>query len=194
MARRERRLEPFADEHARDCVHLGECCLDAPEARPHPARQLVRRRLLAEALTESGDGREHSVERPRRHVDRLDVEATRAHELVHFVARDRAHVAELLHEHDVGLDLAPRVLVDRVEGTAVDDCRGDGAVDLDARGPSLSMSDAVTDGLVVASCGQSHSCVTPTTRSPRPSAKTISVAPGTSEQIFTKERTEATSG
>src|SRR5215471_20106218 len=38
-----------------------------------------------------------------------------------------------------------------------------------------------TTGLVFASAGKSHSCDTPTSRSPRPRAKTISVAEGRNE-------------
>ena len=41
----------------------------------------------------------------------------------------------------------------------------------------------IRKGLRAASGGKSHSCVTPTTQSPRPSAYRISVAEGSSEQI-----------
>ena len=51
-----------------------------------------------------------------------------------------------------------------------------------ARSP-VCTSDAVTTGRSEASAGQSHSWVTPTTRSPSPSANSTSVAAGTSEQI-----------
>jgi hypothetical protein len=45
------------------------------------------------------------------------------------------------------------------------------------------MSEAVTTARAAASGGQSHSCVTPTTESPSPRAKSTSVAAGTREQI-----------
>ena len=41
----------------------------------------------------------------------------------------------------------------------------------------------INAGFAAASGGKSHSCVTPTTQSPRPSAYKISVADGSSEQI-----------
>src|SRR5580704_9228899 len=41
----------------------------------------------------------------------------------------------------------------------------------------------INAGFFAASAGKSHSCVTPTTESPRPNAKRISVADGSSEQI-----------
>jgi hypothetical protein len=49
----------------------------------------------------------------------------------------------------------------------------------------VSTSEAVTAGREAASGGQSHSCVTPATRSPSPSSNSTSVAAGTSEQIRT---------
>ena len=103
--------------------------------------------------------------------------------LVDPAAGDGTHVAELLRDDDVGLDLPPDVRIDRVQGTAGRRRLRDGGIDLGAREISGLDERCGHDRPLASLGGQSHSCVTPTTCSPSPSANRISVAAGTSEQI-----------
>jgi hypothetical protein len=132
VACRVRRLEPLGHEHTRGGLHGSQRRRDAVESAPHPGGELLGLALRTELRPESDDLLGDSVERRGREVEHLDVERPGADGAVHLVGGDRAHVAELLHDDDVGLDLGPRLLLDGVQGVAVAGGLGDHAVDLAA--------------------------------------------------------------
>ena len=113
----------------------------------------------------------------------LDLERPRAQHALDLVRGDGADLAELLHDDDVGLHLGPALLVDRVERAAVPGVSATSrSISALVRSP-VWMRGGGDDRLRGGLRGQSHSWVTPTTSSPSPSAKSTSVAAGTSEQI-----------
>ena len=118
-------------------------------------------------------------------VEDSDVELLSCRHLVDLAPRDRADVAELLRDDDVGLDLLPDVGVDGVQRLPVRGRFGDGLVDLDTR-QIASPEERRRDLRPLRGLRRPVApCVTPTTWSPSPTAKRTSVAPGTSEQIRT---------
>ena len=106
---------------------------DAIEAALHSRRQVLRRARGAEPRAQLADRLLDAVQRRGGVVQHPDVQRTRAQRALDLIGRDRADVAELLHDDDVGLDLGPLLLLDRIQRPAVSRGLGDDLVDLGAR-------------------------------------------------------------
>jgi hypothetical protein len=121
------RLQPLGHVDAGVRLLLRQGGADALQPQAHAVRELVGCSLGVEPPSQRRDVADYPVESRRRVVDHLHVEPA------HLARRHCAHVAELLRDDDVGLDLLPDRLVDCVERLAFARGLGHGRVDLRTR-------------------------------------------------------------
>ncbi len=150
------------------CVPVAGAMRSRSRDRPRPCRSRRRRARSSQDVVE-GVGTERDdlgggAENP-------------ASALLDLAQRDGADFALVLGDDQIRRGVAELVLDHAVDRQSVADQGPDLRVDLAER-PLGSIFARVRAGRAVISAGKSHSCETPTRRSPRPRAQTISVALG----------------
>ncbi len=125
---------------------------------------------LVEAARVDGQHLRPAAQVPQRAVDGADVHG--------------AHRTEVLGQDEVGVEVRQGPLVEVVEVLTGGDPSLDLGVDLRRLRPGVN-AEVETIRRPRASAGKSHSNVTPTTSSPAPTAKQISVVDGSSDTIRT---------
>lgn len=95
----------------------------------------------------------------------------------HDFIRHGADGAKLLRDDEIGSESFEQCAIEMIE-TRPGVHRAAAWRSISPADVNGSAEEAVSFGSAVACCGKSHSCVTPTTSSPAPTAKSISVALG----------------
>ena len=179
VTRREERVGPLHHRHP-GTGPPGHRGLRLRQPSPRPGDH----RLGCQSPPDRNDGVEHLGQCAR--VDGQDLPgATQvAERVIDGTDIDRAHCTQSLGDHQVGIRIRQRALVQMVKILPGCHPGPDLGVDL-AWGHALGQHRCRHDPRDRASGGKSHSKVTPTTSSPAPIAKRISVVDGSSDTIRT---------
>ena len=98
------------------------------------------------------------------------------------LGRCRTHMAEVLRDDQIRIQLSKNFAIHGVQAFGASHELANQAVDLESR-EAMRSREWMTTRLPRVCAGKSHSWLTPTTSSPRPSANNISVAEGRRETM-----------